>query len=255
MAESITSLLELKARQDALPDEQKPLLSLDDLIYVVHGLGSNRDTVWTFADFIAFLVANEKFDELKLVKDSSNDITIKWDSTNSEFVIWDRSNDNEKVVAVPKFHAHGNATFEKDVSVNADLAVTKTLYVLLTSEFHGQVECDDYLISKAGFDSKGKSVFERLNMVSDKSCFEVSTDSSVETLLENTTISVAEGDIVIVRNTSGGIDLTMTLGSYDSILNYVTTLKAYCSMAFIRTGVTGNGVKWSPLGNSEVTVE
>ena len=45
MAQNITSLLELKAHQDALPDEQKPVLSLDDLIYVVNGEGSDRVTI------------------------------------------------------------------------------------------------------------------------------------------------------------------------------------------------------------------
>lgn len=254
MADSITSLLEIRARQESLPPGSQPVLSLDDLLYVVHGVGSDRDTVWTLAEFIAFLVANEKFDVLKLVQDSSNDITIKWDATNNEFVIWDRSNDNGKVVAVPKFHAHGNATFDKDVSVNADLSVSKTLNVTQGSTFGGMAEFNDYIISKRGLDSKGKSVFERLNMGSGKSCFEVSTDSSVETLLANTTISVTEGDVVIVRNVAGA-DIKITLGSYDSMLGYLTTLKAYCSMAFIRTGVTGNGVKWSPLGNSEVIIE
>lgn len=253
MAQNITSLLELKARQDELPDEQKPVLSLDDLLYVVHGLGSNRDTVWTLAEFIAFLVANEKFDELKLVKDSSNDITIKWDSTNSEFVIWERANTG--TVAVPKLHVHGTLVVEKDTTINADLSVNKTLHVTQSSTFDSIAEFNDYIISKKGLDSMGKTALQRLNLGSNKSFFEVSENTDIDTLLSGTTIEVSKGDIVVVRNTSGGLDLTMILGSYDSILNYVTTLKAYCSMAFIRTGVTGNGVKWSPLGNSEVTVD
>lgn len=256
MADSITSLLEIRARQEALPSGSLPVLSLDDLLYVVHGVGSNRDTVWTIAEFIAFLVAHEKFDVLKLVKDSNNDITIKWDATNNEFVIWDRSNDNGKVVAVPKFHAHGNATFDKDVSVNADLTVSKTLNVTQGSTFGMASEFNDYIISKRGLDSRGKSVFQRINMGSDKSYFETSTSTSIETLLADNSIDPSKGDIVVVRNVSGGIDLDITVGTYDHTQgqDYVATLKAYCAMAFVNTGVTGNGLKWAPLGSAEVAV-
>ena len=247
MAENITSLLEKKAlaAANALPT---------DVIYVVHGTGTPRDKKMTFEELIAYFVSNEKFTELKIVQDASHDITIKWDSDNNEFVIWERANSG--TVAVPKLHVHGTLLVEKDTTVNADLGVDKALHVTLGSTFGGMAEFSDYIISKKGLDAKGKSVFERINAGSSKSYFEADAHTDIDTLLSGTTIEVSKGDVVVVRNTSGGSDIKVSVGTYDSTLNYVTTLKAYCSMAFIRTGVTtGNGVKWSPLCNSEVTTD
>lgn len=232
-------------------------VSAEDIMYLLQGTGSNRDRKISLDALMAFLVANQKFTELKLVKDSSNDITIKWDSTNSEFVIWDRSNETGKVVAVPKFHAHGNATFEKDVSVNADLAVTKTLDVLLGSVFHGMVECDEYLISKKGLQSKGITSVERLNMGSDESNFEVSTNSSINALLADTTIDVSVGDIVVLHNT-GNSDITVTLGTRlgsGGEETKSTTLKSLCAMQYMCCYKSGGYTHWVPLGNATVTWE
>ena len=255
MAQSITSLIELKARNDALPVGQRPVLASDSLFYATCGVGSNRDGIFTLDELMTFLSANEKFDVLKLVKDSSNNITIKWDSTNSEFVIWDRSNDTGKVVAVPKFHAHGNATFEKDVTIAADLEIAKTLEVTLNSEFHGQVECDEYLISKKGLQSKGMTSVERLNIGSNRSNFEVSTNSSINALLANTTIVVSVGDIVVLHNT-GNSDITVTLGTRQGSggeETKSTTLKSLCAMPFECCYKSGGYTHWVPLGNATVT--
>lgn len=255
MAQSMTSFIEIRARQEALPVGQRPVLASDSLFYATCGVGSNRDGIFTLDELMTFLSANEKFDVLKLVKDSSNDITIKWDSTNSEFVIWDRSNDTGKVVAVPKFHAHGNATFEKDVTIAADLDITKTLEVMLTSEFHGQVECDEYLISKKGLQSKGMTSVERLNMGSDESNFGVSTNSSINALLGGTTIDVSVGDIVVLHNT-GNSDITVTLGTMlgsGGEETKSTTLKSLCAMQFMCCYKSGGYTHWVPLGNATVT--
>ena len=191
--------------------------------------------------------------EVRVMQDENNYIPISWDSTNNEFVIWQMANSG--TVAVPKLHVHGTLLVEKDTTINADLGVNKTLHVTQGSTFDGMAEFNDYVISKKGLDSKGKSVFERINAGSSKSYFEANANTDIDTLLSGTTIEVSKGDIVFVRNTSGGSDITVSVGTYDSNLNYVTTLNAYCSMAFIRTGVTtGNGVKWSPLGNATVTL-
>lgn len=76
MAQSMTSFIELRARQDALPAGQRPVLASDSLFYATCGFGSNRDGIFTLDELMTFLSANEKFDVLKLVKDSSNDITM-----------------------------------------------------------------------------------------------------------------------------------------------------------------------------------
>ena len=191
--------------------------------------------------------------EVRVMQDENNYIPIKWDSANNEFVIWQRANSG--TVAVPKLHVYGTLLVEKDTTINADLSVNKTLHVAQSSTFDGIAEFNDYIISKKGLDSSGKTALQRLNLGSNKSFFEVSENTDIDTLLSGTTIEVSKGDIVVVRNTSGGSDITLSVGTYDVNQNYVTTLNAYCSMAFIRTGVTtGNGVKWSPLGNAVVTL-
>jgi len=191
--------------------------------------------------------------EVRVMQDENNYIPISWDSTNNEFVIWQRANSG--TVAVPKLHVYGTLFVEKDTTINADLSVNKTLHVTQSSTFDGIAEFNDYIISKKGLDSRGKTALQRLNLGSNKSFFEVSENTDIDTLLSGTTIEVSKGDIVVVRNTSGGSDITLSVGTYDVNQNYVTTLNAYCSMAFIRTGVTtGNGVKWSPLGNAVVTL-
>lgn len=258
MAQYITSLLELKARQDELPDEQKPVLSLDDLIYVVHGEGSDRDTVWTLAEFIAFLVANEKFDVLKLIKDENTDIQLYWDNDNTEFVIWDRENTNK--VGLPKAHVHGTLEVEKDTTIKADLSVNKTLHVTQGSTFLGIAEFNNYIISKKGLDAKGKSVFERINAGSPKSYFDVDEDVNINTLLANNSIEVSFGDIVIVHNT-GDNDITIALGTRPGdggTETKTTTLASLCAMQFIcclhpTTPGALATTQWAPLGNATVT--
>ena len=58
MAVNISSILELRERQETLPEGQKPKPSYDDLLYLVHGIGSDRDHVFTLAEVAAFLGIN-----------------------------------------------------------------------------------------------------------------------------------------------------------------------------------------------------
>lgn len=259
MAQNIISLLELKARQDALPDEQKPSLSLDDLIYAVHGEGSDRDTVWRLAEFIAFLVANEKFDVLKLVKDSSNDITIKWDSGNNEFVIWERANTG--TVAVPKLHVHGTLEVEKDATIRADVSITKTLTVANRADFNGGFTVIKNLYATDYAETYCRLKTARLNLKNTKSYFTVSEDSNINTLIAGVSeqIEVAEGDIVTVCNGSTSavmVNLGTRPGS-GGIETKSTTLNALCAMQFMcclkQTTQVATYVQWAPLGNATVT--
>lgn len=58
MAGNISSILELRERQEALPEGLKPEPSYDDLLYLVHGIGSDRDHIFTLAEVAAFLGVN-----------------------------------------------------------------------------------------------------------------------------------------------------------------------------------------------------
>ena len=195
--------------------------------------------------------------EVRVMQDENNYIPISWDSTNNEFVIWQRS--NSVTVAVPKLHVHGTLLVEKDTTIDADLGVNKTLHVTQGSTFDGMAEFNDYVISKKGLDSKGKSVFERINAGSSKSYFEVNEDESINTLLANTTIPVSKGDIVTVLNTSDN-SVTITMGTRNGSggLEYKhTTLNSLCAMQFICVlhQVTQSATynEWAPLGNATVT--
>ena len=195
--------------------------------------------------------------EVRVMQDENNYIPIKWDSANNEFVIWQRANSG--TVAVPKLHVHGTLLVEKDTTIDADLGVNKTLHVTQGSTFDGMAEFNDYVISKKGLDSKGKSVFERINAGSSKSYFEVNEDESINTLLANTTIPVSKGDIVTVLNTSDS-SVTVTMGTRDGsggLEDKQTTLNSLCAMQFICVlhQVTQSATynEWAPLGNATVT--
>ena len=195
--------------------------------------------------------------EVRVMQDESNYIPISWDSTNNEFVIWQRANSG--MVAVPKLHVYGTMRVEKDTVIDADLAVNKTLSVTLSSIFGGMAEFNEYIISKKGLDSKGKSVFERINAGSSKSYFEVDEDVYINMLIANTSIPVSKGDIVTVRNTSDS-SVTVTMGTRvgsGGSEDKRTTLNSLCAMQFICVlhQVTQSATynEWAPLGNATVT--
>ena len=215
----------------------------------------NGDNVITHTSRIAW--DHMRTPEVRVMQDENNYIPISWDSTNNEFVIWQRA--NKGTVAVPKLHVYGTLRVEKDTTIDADLFVNKTLNVMLGSTFCDMAEFNGYVISKRGLDSKGKSVFERINAGSSKSYFVVNEDESINTLLANTTIPVSKGDIVTVLNTSDN-SVTITMGSREGSGGFEykhTTLNSLCAMQFICVlhQVTQSATynEWAPLGNATVT--
>ena len=190
--------------------------------------------------------------EVRIMQDESNYIPISWDSENSEFVIWQRANSG--TVAVPKLHVYGTLLVEKDTTIDADVLVTKSMTVAGRADFNGNFTVIKNLYSTDYAELHKRTKVERLNVVSDKSYFGVSENSNVNTLVENSGIASNAGDVVIIRNTSSG-NITLLIGNYESSQHYSIQLNAFCSMEFIRTGVTtGSGVQWSPLGNCEITI-
>lgn len=190
--------------------------------------------------------------EVRVMQDENNYIPIKWDSANNEFVIWQRANSG--TVAVPKLHVHGTLLVEKDTTIAADMVVTKSMTVAGRVDLNGNFTVIKNLYSTDYAELHNRTKVERLNVVSDKSYFGVSENSNVNTLVENSGIASNAGDVVIIRNTSSG-NITLLIGNYESSQHYSIQLNAFCSMEFIRTGVTtGSGVQWSPLGNCEITI-
>lgn len=226
----------------------------EDYVLITHQV-QNGATVETHTSRIGW--DSMRAPVLNVMQDENNNIPISWDVTNGELVIWQQANSGK--VAVPKLHVYGTLDVEKDTTIDADLNVKKTLHVTQSSTFDGQAEFNDYVISKKGLDSKGKSVFERINAGSSKSYFEVNEDESINTLLANTTIPVSKGDIVTILNTSDN-SVTITMGTREGSggLEYKhTTLNSLCAMQFICVlhQVTQSATynQWAPLGNATVT--
>ena len=223
----------------------------DNYIQITHQTRVNNQVVTQTSKF--------GWDELKarilrVMIDENNAIPLYWDNDNTELVIWDRTNNNK--VGLPKAHVHGTLEVEKDATIRADMNITKTLTVGGRADFNGNFTVIKNLYATDYAEISCRLKAARLNLKNAKSYFAVSSNSDINALIAGVSeqIEVAEGDIVTVRNTSGG-DLTLSIGNYESNQHYTIQLNAFCSMAFIRTGVTtGTGVQWSPLGNCEVTI-
>lgn len=218
-------------------------VSVEDIMYLLQGTGSSRDRKISLGALMTFLVANQKFTELKLVKDSEHDISIKWDETNGEFVIWERANNG--TVAVPKLHVHGALRVEKDTTLDGNVTMTKTLDVTDTLTANGAS------ILKGGLESKARAKFERINVGNAKCFFEISADSNINTLLSNSGIATQEGDIVTLYNNSVAYH-TVTLGQRTGLGTMTTTIDALCAMSFICV-YADQTYEWAPIGNTTVT--
>lgn len=195
--------------------------------------------------------------EVRVMQDENNYIPIKWDSANNEFVIWQRANSG--TVAVPKLHVYGTLRVEKDTTIDADVVVTKSMTVNGRADFNGNFTVIKNLYSTDYAELHNRTKVERLNVVNDKSYFEVDEDANINTLLANTTIPVSKGDVVTVLNTSDS-PVTITMGTRPSSGGYedkTVTLNALCAMQFIcvlhQVTQSATYIEWAPLGNATVT--
>lgn len=254
MAENITSLIELKARQDALPDAQKPVLSLDYLIYAINGLGSDRDTVWTLEEIKKFFGVDWKAQVLTLLGNMDSTASIPkaggWklytdtDVTSPTygrllFMFQDPSSTlpstDPATVQFPGIDVQNDSTFEKNVTIKKNLTVEKNI----SAE---KIESDITVIN----------ALKRNNII------DVGSAS-----LTLSTRQAEVGDCIVIHNTYSS-DVTVEVHVVrDSTAGYVmarwnVTLKQRSSMELICTAIHNiNDVlsyEWSPLCNSEVTV-
>ena len=222
----------------------------ENYIQISHQTRNGANVIKTHTSRIAW--DHMRTPEVRVMQDENNYIPISWDSANNEFVIWQRANSG--TVAVPKLHVYGTLLVEKDTTIDADMVVTKSMTVAGRTELNGNFTVIKNLYSTDYAELHNRTKVERLNAISGKSYFGVSENSNVNTLVENSGIASAAGDVVIIRNTSSG-NITLLIGNYESSQHYSIQLNAFCSMEFIRTGVTtGSGVQWSPLGNCEITI-
>ena len=195
--------------------------------------------------------------EVRVMQDENNYIPISWDSTNNEFVIWQRANSG--TVAVPKLHVYGTLRVEKDTTIDADVVVTKSMTVAGRTELNGNFTVIKNLYATNYAELHSKTKVDRINATSNKSYFDVSSDASINTLVSNSGITAAVGDIVVLHN-SGVSNITVTLGARvgsGGTETKTVTLNANCAMAFVcnlyQTNQGATYVQWAPLGNETVT--
>ena len=184
---------------------------------------------------------------LRVMIDENNAIPLYWDDANAEFVVWDSTNNSK--VGLPKVHVHGTLEVEKDTTIRADVNITKTITVAGRADFNGNFTVIKNLYATDYAETYCRLKTARLNLKNAKSYFTVSSNTNINTLIAGVSeqITVAEGDIVTLRNNSN-TDIEVVMG-----LRKVT-LNAFCAMQFICHGTDGTNTQWAPLGNATVTL-
>lgn len=230
MADSITSVVELRDRQEALPAGSQPVLSLDDWLYVIHGVGSDRDTVWTLEEFRNFI--QSKFNDIVMngtgtsvevkpgvIEVASENFTVEIDTTAGGGIIF----------------KSGNPLVEKG-SIRYNQETGK---VVVTA---GKIDADLTVINSV-----------QNNNVIDVNASELVLTTRTAIVGEEITIhNVYSSDVTVevhvVRNSTTGM----------AVAKWNTTLKQRSSMKLVCVAIHNiNDVlsyEWSPLSNSEVTV-
>lgn len=243
-------------------------LSDTDLLYLLQGLGTDRDRKLTLAVLLSWIAGKIQqggsLASILLSKDKTtykNILNLDGDGielenaqneshttlaetlrvllkTNYLNIIKTANNERREIVVDAdgiRFR-HGSGSDNEKASILIDIA---------TDEIQFSVP--------NGINFLGKTSSKRLNLVTEDSVFSVDSDADINTLLESSNMGVKVGDVVIVRNTSAA-DVTIDFGNYDSILKYKMTLNAYCAMSFICVRTQGM-TNWAPLGNATVVIE
>ncbi len=107
-----------------------------------------------------------------------------------------------------------------------------------------------------GMQANNRSSFERINMGSSKSYFHYPDNSSVNinTLLENSSIEVAAGDVITIKcDPVNGTGLQVLFAVSGSMTGHVL-ISSYCAMQFICTSIGSSESCWAPLCNTSVSV-
>lgn len=259
MAQNITSLLELKARQDELPDDQKPVLSVNGLMYFVNGLGSGRDTVFTIEEFLNFIGAEFKAHTIHYLGNMESEgsspkvggwkVYTSTDITEASFgygqLVFQFQNPSGNIP-----HTKGPSA---SIVVPGLIVQNESTFVDI-AEFKKNVKFDKNVVVEEDFSAK--------NVETDS--IKINTAIDVNSAYIALTSSVASvGDIVILHNVYSS-DVTVEVHvvrdptSGWATAKWNTTLKQRSSMMLRCVAIhTINDVKsyeWSPLCNSEVTV-
>lgn len=267
MAENNENIVEGENEETVLTFDDATDVSGNDIIYLLQGVGSGRDTKLTLGALLAWIAeqleSGHSLDSLLFETDKGTFRNITF--VNGDGV---EINNAEKDVALTESLYVKLKTEYLQFSKTVDNVLRETVHTADGFEFRKGTGDNktkatisvDLSTNKLqinvlkGLELNGAQVTpQRLNLGNEKSFFEISSDASINTLIENSGIAVEKGDIVTVHNLSLNT-ITITLGTVTGTGTLTMQLDANCSMSFICIYSNSLNYVWSPLGNVTVSI-
>lgn len=267
MAENNENIVEGENEETVITFDDATNVSVNDIIYLLQGVGSLRDTKLTLGALLAWIAgqleSGHSLDSLVFetdkgtfrnitfvngdgveINNAAKDIALTeslYVKLKTEYLQLSKTVDNvlrETVHTADGFEFRkGTGDNKTKATISIDLSTNKLQINVLN-----------------GLELNGAQVTpQRLNLGNEKSFFEISSDASINTLIENSGIAVEKGDIVTVHNLSLNT-LTITLGTVTGTGTMTMQLDANCSMSFICIYSNSLNYVWSPLGNVTVSI-
>ena len=267
MAENNENIVEGENEETILTFDDATNVSENDILYLLQGIGCNRDTKLTLGALLAWIAgqleSGHSLDSLVFETDKGTFRNITF--VNGDGV---EINNAEKDVALTESLYVKLKTEYLQFSKTVDSVLRETVHTADGFEFRKGIGDNktkatislDLSTNKLqidvlkGLELNGAQVTpQRLNLGNEKSFFEISSDASINTLIENSGIAVEKGDIVTVHNLSLNT-ITITLGTVPGTGTLTMQLDSNCSMSFICIYSNSLNYVWSPLGNVTVSI-
>ena len=267
MAENNENIVEGENEETILTFDDATNVSENDILYLLQGIGCNRDTKLTLGALLAWIAgqleSGHSLDSLVFETDKGTFRNITF--VNGDGV---EINNAEKDVALTESLYVKLKTEYLQFSKTVDSVLRETVHTADGFEFRKGIGGNktkatislDLSTNKLqidvlkGLELNGAQVTpQRLNLGNEKSFFEISSDASINTLIENSGIAVEKGDIVTVHNLSLNT-ITITLGTVPGTGTLTMQLDSNCSMSFICIYSNSLNYVWSPLGNVTVSI-
>ena len=267
MAENNENIVEGENEETLLTFDDATNVSENDILYLLQGVGSLRDKKLTLGALLAWIAeqleSGHSLDSLVFETDKGTFRNITF--VNGDGV---EINNAEKDVALTESLYVKLKTEYLQFSKTVDSVLRETVHTADGFEFRKGIGGNktkatislDLSTNKLqinvlkGLELNGAQVTpQRLNIGNEKSFFEISSDASINTLIENSGIAVEKGDIVTVHNLSLNT-ITITLGTVPGTGTLTMQLDSNCSMSFICIYSNSLNYVWSPLGNVTVSI-
>ena len=267
MAENNENIVEGENEETLLTFDDATNVSENDILYLLQGVGSLRDKKLTLGALLAWIAeqleSGHSLDSLVFETDKGTFRNITF--VNGDGV---EINNAEKDVALTESLYVKLKTEYLQFSKTVDSVLRETVHTADGFEFRKGIGGNktkatislDLSTNKLqidvlnGLELNGAQVTpQRLNLGNEKSFFEISSDASINTLIENSGIAVEKGDIVTVHNLSLNT-ITITLGTVPGTGTLTMQLDSNCSMSFICIYSNSLNYVWSPLGNVTVSI-